>query len=213
MPATKSVLLSYTKNAKHFKPLKEISTVTNEIILELAKLKYENPSVTFAIFYQWVRDLYGDQWPQHDSPTSQAVTRSVSRLKARFEKLKKLHSCDDKEEKVQAFLLEEFTLPTLGFHRGKIVSFSPLRPNKQRKIEASAENKELRQRLYAANRNAKKKLKRRDALIEKQITCIETRQQTIIGYKNKVFGSDSQVKKLHAKLDCVNHRALYWKKK
>lgn len=97
MPATKSVLLSYTKNAKHFKPLKEISTVTNEIILELAKLKYENPSVTFAIFYQWVRDLYGDRWPQHDSPTRQAVTRSVSRLKAQFEKLKKLRSCDDKE--------------------------------------------------------------------------------------------------------------------
>ena len=67
--------------------------------------------------------------------------------------------------------------------------------------------------MYAANRNAKKKLKRRDALIEKQIACIETQQQTIIGYKNKVFGSDSQVKKLHAKLDRVNHRALYWKKK
>ena len=67
--------------------------------------------------------------------------------------------------------------------------------------------------MYAAYRNAKKKLKRRDALIEKQIACIETQQQTIIGYKNKVFGSDSQVKKLHAKLDRVNHRALYWKKK
>ena len=112
----------YIKNAKHFKPLKEISTVTNEIILELAKLKYENPSVTFAIFYQWVRDLHGDWWPQHDSPTSQAETRSVSRLKAQFEKLKKLRSYD-KEEKVQAFLLEEFTLPTLGFHGGKLVRF------------------------------------------------------------------------------------------
>ena len=126
---SKSVLLSYTKDTQYFHPLKEISTGTNGIILELVKLKYENSSVTFAIFYQWIKDLYGDLWPQPDSPTTQAVSRSVLRLKAQFEKLKKLRSCEEKEEKVQAFLLEEFTLPTLGFRKGKVVSFSSVLRN------------------------------------------------------------------------------------
>uniref|UniRef100_A0A1X7UAB5 Uncharacterized protein n=1 Tax=Amphimedon queenslandica TaxID=400682 RepID=A0A1X7UAB5_AMPQE len=61
LPATKSVFLSYVNKKQHFKPLKQISTVTNELILELLKLRYENASaVTFAAFYRWVRDLYGD---------------------------------------------------------------------------------------------------------------------------------------------------------
>ena len=212
---SKSVLLSYTKDTQYFQPLKEISTVTNGIILELIKLN-ENSSVTFAIFYQWIKDLYGDLWPQPDSPTTQVVSRSVLRLKAQFEKLKKLRSCEEKEEKVQAFLLEEFTLPTLGYRKGKVVSFSPLRPKRQRKNRASSESrcsKEMKQKVYAVSRNANKKLKRREALIQKQMACIETHQQTIIDYKRKLLGSDSQLKKLHAKLDRVNHRALYWKKR
>ena len=66
-----------------------ISGVTNEIISELVNLKCENPLVIFAIFYHWIKDLY------------------ALRLKAQFEKFKKLRSCEEKEEKVQDFFLKD----------------------------------------------------------------------------------------------------------
>ena len=62
-------------------------------------------------------------------------------------------------------------------------------------------------------RNANKRMKGRDAAIQKQVDCIRTQQKTIEDMKRKLLGSDSQVKKLQAKLDRINHRAVYWKKR
>lgn len=60
-------------------------------------------------------------------------------------------------------------------------------------------------------RNANKKIKRRDAVIQNQSDCIKTQKKTIEDYKRKLVGSDTQLKKLRAKLDRINHRATYWR--
>jgi len=72
---------------------------------------------------------------------------------------------------------------------------------------------EVRQKMYAANRNINKKLKRREAVIAQQKACITSQQQVISMHENKLKGVNHQVDQLRAKLNRVNHRALYWKKR
>ena len=72
---------------------------------------------------------------------------------------------------------------------------------------------ELKQKLYAANRNAKKKLKRREAVIAQQSTCITKQHELIKSHECKLKRAEHQVDQLRAKLKRVNHRALYWKKR
>ena len=70
---------------------------------------------------------------------------------------------------------------------------------------------ELKQKLYAANRNAKKKLKRREAVIAQQSTCITKQHELIKSHECKLKRAEHQVDQLRAKLNRINHRALYWK--
>ena len=58
-------------------------------------------------------------------------------------------------------------------------------------------------------RNTNKRMKCRDAVIQKQIDCIKIQQRTIEDHKQKLLGSDSQIKKLRAKLARINHCAAY----
>lgn len=80
-------------------------------------------------------------------------------------------------------------------------------PPPQPVAKAPPATKELKQRMYAQNRNAQKILKRREA-VQKQSELIETQKQRITEYEMKLLGSEREVK---MKLDRVNHRAGYWK--
>ena len=132
---------------------------------------------------------------------------------AKLAKLKKMRSSAEKEGLMSKFFAEEYILPRLGYHKGRVISFSPQRPPRKRKIECDDQVKEMRQKMYDMTRNANKRIKRRDAAIQKQVDCIRTQQKTIEDMKRKLLGSDSQVKKLRAKLDRINHLAVYWKKR
>ena len=90
----RSLLLSYVKKPKGFRAVEEVCFITNELVLELIKLKDENSDVTFTIFYEWIVDVYREKWPHPDSPTCQALSKSVTRLMARLAKLKKIRIND-----------------------------------------------------------------------------------------------------------------------
>ena len=76
-------------------------------------------------------------------------------------------------------------------------------------VSANKAAKEMKEKMYAINPNANKRLKRREAVIQNQEECIRNQQQTLAKYERKLLGTESQVKKLRAKLDKVNHRAAY----
>ena len=157
----RSSLLSYVKKPKGFRAVEEVCFITNELVLELIKLKDENSDVTFTIFYEWIVDVYGEKWPHPDSPTCQALSKSVTRLMAKLAKLKKMRSSTEKEALMSKFFAEEYILPRLGYHKGRVISFSPQRPPRKRKIECDDQVKEMRQKMYDMTRNANKRIKRR----------------------------------------------------
>ena len=96
------------------------------------RVKNENSDVTFMIFHQWIADIYGEKWPQPDAPTHQALSKSATRLTAKLEKLRKMRSSIEKETLLTEFFAEEYTLPRLGYCRGRVISFSPQRPSKKK---------------------------------------------------------------------------------
>ena len=72
--------------------------------MELVKFNNQHAECSCKIFYQWMVDLYGDKWPQPDSPTCSALIKSVERLNARLVKMKKQHTSELKEEAILDFL-------------------------------------------------------------------------------------------------------------
>lgn len=212
------MLLSYVGDKSCIQRLPEISIITNELVLELVKFKQQHSVCTFKLFHLWITDLYGVKWPQSDSPTCQAITRSVERLSSKLVKIKKQHSSAEKQEVISDFLQHEYVLPKLGFCKGRIVNFSPAKKSKASHDLALQGGyiemyKDAKQKMYAMNRNANKRLKRKEAVIHRQKDCILSQQKTLLKYERKVLGTESQLKKLKAKLDRVNHRAAYWKTK
>lgn len=205
------MLLSYVEAGgdQCIQHLPRLPTVTNELILELIKFKNQHSECTYKTFHCWLIDIYGEQWPQPDSPTYQAITRSVERLNARLTKIKKQHSSSKKEETLSGFLQEEFILPKLGFCRGKVVNYSPASKSAS-SHDKTQYTKEVREKVYSIMRNANKRLKRKEATIQSQKDCILRQQKTITDYEKKLLGTESQLKKLRAKIDRVNHRAAYW---
>ena len=174
-------------------PIPEVSVITNGLILDLLKFKYEHSQITFKIFYQWVQEIYGEKWPQPELPTCQALTRCVERLTAKLTKIKKQHSSVEKERLISEFLQGEFVLPKLGLYNGKVIYFSPPRKPKTLVIAANPKSapqsqyiemcKEMKQKVYAINRNANKRLKRREAVIQKQGNRIQSQQKAIVEYE------------------------------
>ena len=82
------------------------------------------------------------------------------------------------------------------------------------KMEEYQENlQQLKLKLYAANRNAKKRQDRRDALIEEQKTNIKFQQKQIWQYQKKLEVVENKISTLKAKLAKVNHRVTYWRGK
>lgn len=202
---TRSMLVQASPNG-----IPELVVVTNGIVLELADFRNQNSnSCTQQLLYEWIIQIYGSNWPRPDSPTCQAIVKSIDRLMAKRQKIRKMHSSPKKDDEISQFLQKEFILPSLGFRRGQVVHFTPVKKSKQTHSTGVVQPavKELKQRMYARNRNANKCLKRREAIIQKQVSLIETQQRKIAECERKLAGSEHQLKLLKAKLDRVNHRA------
>ncbi len=164
---------------------------------------------TYKDLHCWLRDLYGIKWPTSAAPTHQAILKSLQQLKAKLSKLKKQNHKDriSSAVSVSVFLKEEYCLPKLGYQGGQFITFSPLRkPKAPAQTECGDKYKELQQRMYANTRNANKRLKRREEKIIHQ-------QGTLKSYESQLKITQSQLTKHRAKLDRVNHRALYWRQR
>ena len=99
-------------------------------------------------------------------------------------------------------------------YKGKVLHFSPAKKSQTKDIACSKKKvKEIQEKLYAANRNANKKLRRREAVIAQQTACIKSQQLEIKMHEKKLQGANHQVTQLRAKLNRVNHRTLYWKRR
>ena len=113
---------------------------------------------------------------------------------------------------ITEFLQNDYKLPLLGFHKGRVVHFTPVKShNEKKKPSTDADTLLLKQKMYSTTRNANKRLKRREATISNQKECIEQQRQTIKEYEKKLERTESSVHKLRMKLNRVNHRASYWK--
>lgn len=65
--------------------------------------------------------------------------------------------------------------------------------------------------MYALSHNANKRLKRREAYIQKQKMQIHDQLLTITIYERKLEGTESNLSKLKAKISRINHWASYWR--
>ncbi len=185
----------------------EVPFVTNQLVLELFKFKDQH-GCTVKQVNEWIKKLFGSRWPEQQGPSYQATTRSIFRLRAKFDKLRKQSASSEKEASIAEFFQQEYALPKLGYIHGQVVSFSP-----PKKLISRKEYDDLKQKLYAATRNANKKLKRREEKLELQKVKIIDQDHQIVKYKKKMSGLETQLSKLRNNLDKVNHRAIYWRKK
>ena len=181
----------------------ELNSITNEIVLELARFKDRHSQCTLKDVYLWIKDLFGSKWPEQP-PNQDAVTQSIKRLSAGLSKLKKCSTSTEKEGKIIEYLQHDYVLPHLGFHKGKIIHFSVAK-------QSSRSEKELKQKMYAITRNANKRLKRREAVISEQKNSLESQQKKIKMYEKKLQGTETQLTELRAKISRVSHRAAYWR--
>ena len=193
-------------------PIPELEHVNNGLILELFHFKESYNQCTNQDLYRWIKSLLGKKWPDCP-PTYQAVTKSTERLLQRYRKLKKTPNCfEQREDMITEFLQNDYKLPLLGFHKGRVVHFTPVKShNEKKKPSTDADTLLLKQKMYSTTRNANKRLKRREATISNQKECIEQQRQTIKEYEKKLERTESSVHKLRMKLNRVNHRASYWK--
>ena len=182
--------------------------VSNKLVLELASFKNKHHQLTLKSVHCWLKHLYGKRWPK-EAPSYKAIAKSIERLSARLSRLKKQHTgSDQRDEKISEFLQEEFVLPRLGMHNGRVVHYSPA---KESSSKMTQQNHEMKQKMYAITRNSNKRLKRREETISRQKNCIDAQHEQIKSYEQQLQGAKSQLSLLRAKLDRVNHRAVYWK--
>lgn len=186
--------------------LPEIDAVTNKIVLELAKFK-DFHQCTFKTLYKWIKDLFGVKWPPNEAPTLPAIVKSIERLRAQLMNLKKHHTSIQKDQLIAEFLQQNFVLPKLGLSHGRVIHFSPAKNSKVR----PEQYKELKKKIYSINRNANKRLKRREAVIEQQKVQLHSQALVVKDYEKKLMRATSQLSDLRSKLNRVNHRASYWK--
>jgi E1A/CREB-binding protein len=105
------MLLAEKDNLTH---LTQIPRITNALVLDLHDLYASQPQqCTYRKFVQWLVRLYGDAWPKDNPPTVKAITLSVRRLLARKDKLKKLRSSIEKDQRISEFMDESYALPAI----------------------------------------------------------------------------------------------------
>lgn len=185
--------------------IKEIPFVTNQLIIELLKFKDATPNCSYKMLLNWLKMIYGSRWPQENSPTLAAVTKSIERLKAQHFILKKKRDCQAKQVELSHFLQEVYTLPKLGYCKGKVCHFSPPKEAMVPTVDHSSQKiMDLRKKLYAVTRNTGKRLKRQELTIRDQKKIIKE-------HGKKLTHTSAQLSLLRKRLDAVNHRATYWK--
>ena len=218
-------LLSYMSQCQKQVSVPQVRHISNQLLLELLRFKDQHAECTFRTMYCWVKDLFGKKWPEEAAPTLQAFTKSMERLKAKLAKLKKQHTGTEKDADVEAFLNGEYILPSTGLRKGHVLHFSPSKKEKPQSLadceqpsQVSVKSdhaykdigyKDMQQNIYALTRNANKRIKWRDAIIQEQKERIALQVSLIKRYE----GMESQVANLKAELIRVTHRASYWKSK
>ena len=98
--------------------LTPVTVITNGTVLDLHDFMCRHCECTYLSLTQWLSCLYGDKWPK-ESPTVKSITQSVKRLSARYEKVKKLPTSAEKEQKMFDFLNEEYHLPAVFKVKGE----------------------------------------------------------------------------------------------
>ena len=186
------------------------------MVLELTRFKDLHSQCNFKTLYDWLKDLFGLKWPQKEAPTSHAVAKGIERLRAQLRNLKKRHTSAEKDQLIAEFLQQDFLLPRLGLGlnsgRARIVHFSPAKSSRP-ELTQEEQYRELKKKMYSITRNANKKLKRREAVIEQQKVQIHSKDQGLKEFEKKLVRANSQLTNLRSKLNRVNHRAAYWKER
>ena len=185
--------------------VKELPSVTNQLILELLTFKDATPNCSYRMIYDWLQMIYGRRWPQENSPTLAAFTKSTERLKALYLKLKKKRDSKAKQVELSNFRQEVYILPKIGIRRGEVCQFAP--PKAPPAVNQSSQKiEDLIKKLYSITRNTVKRLRRQEATICNQ-------KKIIADHGRKLSRTSSQMSVLQKKLNTVNHRATYWKQK
>ena len=208
-----SMLLSCITPEQATKHLPSLPIITNEVVLELNRFKEcHYAHCTSSTLYSWLNDIFGENWPHDNPPTIQAIMKSIDRLVCKLKKLQKQPSSSTKEIKISSFLKEEYTLPKSRCgNQCQMKSFSH---DHNSEIEQHQEKvQQLKLKLYALNRNAKKRQGRRDALIEEQKANIKFQKNQISRYQKKIEVVENKLSTLRTKLSRVNHRVMYWRAK
>ena len=185
---TAEKLLSYCDNGSTH--LLEINAVTNKLVIELAGFKDLHPDCSFKTLCEWLKDLFGVKWPKDEAPTSQAILKSLERLRAQLRNLKKGYTSAQKDQLIAEFLQQDFILPKLGFNNGHRVPAKTAR--RRPELSQAVEYSELKKKIYSINRNANKKLKHREAVIEQQKVRIHSQAQVLKDYEKKLVKATSQ---------------------
>lgn len=219
--------------------LKEVQEVTNELVLDLYRFLNKHPECTFVTLAQWLTCMLGEKWPSKSPPTVKSIRLSAVRLMAKFDKLQKLRKSSEKIRKVSAFLNEEYSLPRVFMAKGelkftqhlqhdnttstfeketlKAVNVDLCKELEKLKVEneslkSSKENAiTLHEKMYAIQRNATKKVKRRDRTIIQQAKDIEMRKKETETLHKKVSQLEPQILQLKQHKDKLRHRADYWR--
>ena len=140
---TSSMLLQ-SSNLSEIKPI----TVTNGLILELARFKDKHRECTYKHLYGWMKDLFGTKRPEQ-APNQKAVTQNIKRISAALSKLKtpSISLSPEREVNIEEYLNCEFVLPRLGFCRGRVVKFGVAKAKAPTKSE-----QQLQQQMYSITR-------------------------------------------------------------
>ena len=215
-----------------------VSTVTNKIVYELYHFRKMNPPCTYQTLWQWLACLCEDRWSDENFPTVSSVRQSVLRIVSKVTKLKKMPNSKEKYDAIETFLETPYSFPEM-FTSGtscaavqkqhshsscsscaeaevlKSVNVKLCQEIADLKDQTSSldELSECRKKGYSLHRNMVKKLKRRELVIEQQRVEVNDSRKTISMLQQTVAKNESQIINLQRKIDRIQHRALYWKKK
>ena len=177
------MLLSCITPEQGTKHLPSLPIITNEELNKFKECHYAH--CTSSTLYSWLKDIFGESWPCDNPPTIQGIMKGIDRLVFKFKKLQKQPSSSTKEIIISNFLKEEYAPPKSRCgNQCQMKSFSQ---DHSSEIEQYQEQvQQLKLKLYASNRNAKKRQGRRDALIEEQIANIRIQKSQISCYQKKL---------------------------
>ena len=223
-----SALLSFVDSSVSTRGngLPSLSVVTNEVVLDLYHFMCGHSECTYKTLTQWLSCLFGKKWPSDNSPSIKAITQSIKRLLARLDKLKKLPTSADKQEKIDSLLSETYSLPVLvakrvvrGVSSEEDVSVDSSDSVSQKPVKVTSEQSVsdsmivLREKMYAIKRNTSKKLGRRDKAISEQAEQINTQKQELDKLQRRFRQMESHFQLIKKDKERIRHRAVYWRTK